>query len=83
MNTPHSHSGSTKAKNQCCVLLATKQAISVQLATTVGHFLCDLDLDFANNYMAVHLVLSVECLKCMYMTNHYVPTGLHKRGKKG
>ena len=40
------HSGLAKAKNQGCMLLATKQAISIKLATTVGHFLCDLDLDF-------------------------------------
>ena len=31
---------------------ASKQAISIKLATTVGHFLRDLDLDFANVYMA-------------------------------
>ena len=43
-----SHSGSAKAKNQLCMLSATKQAICIKLATTVGHFLCDLDLDFAN-----------------------------------
>ena len=32
----------------------TKQAISIKfkLATTVGHFLCDLDLDFSDVYMA-------------------------------
>ena len=34
------------------MLLATKQAISIKLATAVGHFVCDLDLDFANFYMA-------------------------------
>ena len=31
------HSGPAKAKNQCCMLSATKQAISIQLATVVGH----------------------------------------------
>ena len=52
------HSGSAKANNQCCMLSATKQAItkyyiiSIKLAKTVGHFLCDHDLDFANVYMA-------------------------------
>ena len=46
------HSGSAKQKHQRCMLLATKQAISIKLATMVGHFLCDLDLDFANVYVA-------------------------------
>ena len=34
------------------MLSATKLAISIKLATAVGHFLCDLDLDFAQVYMA-------------------------------
>ena len=38
------HSGSAKAKNQRCTLSATKQAKSIKLATTVGHFLLDLGL---------------------------------------
>ena len=46
------HSGLAKAKNERCMLSATKQAISIKLATTVGHFLRDFDLDFANVYMA-------------------------------
>ena len=49
------HSESTKTKNQHCMLLATKQAASLKRAITVGHFLCDLELDhewdFANVYM--------------------------------
>ena len=44
------HSGSAKAKNHHCVPSATKQAISIKLATMVGHFL--LDLDFAKIHMA-------------------------------
>ena len=32
------HSLSAKAKNLCCVLLATKQAIIIKLVTTVGHY---------------------------------------------
>ena len=32
------HSGSVKAITQHCMLSATKQAISMTLATTVGHF---------------------------------------------
>ena len=44
------HSGSAKEKIQRCMLSATKQAITIKLATTVGHFLRDLDLDFANVY---------------------------------
>ena len=50
--------GSAKAKNQHCMLLANKQAINIKLATTVGHFLCDLDLAFASVYMA--------CPACYY-----------------
>ena len=48
----HTHSGLAKAKNQHCMLSATKQAISIKLAATIGHLLHDLDLDFANMYMA-------------------------------
>ena len=40
------HSGSAEAKNQRCMLSATKQTISIKLATMVGHFL--RELDFAN-----------------------------------
>ena len=36
----------TNANNQRCMLSATKQAISIKLAATVGHFLHDPDLDF-------------------------------------
>ena len=52
------HSGSAKARNQRSMLSATKQAISIKLATKVGHFLRDLDLDFANVYMASLLTFS-------------------------
>ena len=41
-----------KAKYQCCMLSATKQAISFKPATKVGHILRDLDYDVANVYMA-------------------------------
>ena len=33
------YSGSVKAKNQRCMPSATEQAISIKLATTVGHFM--------------------------------------------
>ena len=46
------HSGSANANNQRCMLSATEQAISFELAATPGHFPSDLDLDFANVYMA-------------------------------
>ena len=39
-------------KNQRCMLSATEQAISITLATAVGHILRDRDLEFANVYMA-------------------------------
>ena len=67
------HSGSAKAKNLRCMLAATKQAISIKLATTTGQFYVTLtlqtftwldhlvlhDLDFENIYMAG---LSVCCI---------------------
>ena len=43
-------SGSAKAKYQRWMISTTKQAISVKLAATVGHFLSDLD--FENVYKA-------------------------------
>ena len=46
----HGHSGSTKAKNQRCVLLAS----------AVGHFLRDIDLDFANIYMVFPSVYKIS-----------------------
>ena len=50
------HNGSAKAKQiQRCMLSATKQAISIKLASTVGH--CLHDLDFANVYMACTLTI--------------------------
>ena len=45
------HSGSVKANNERFMLSATKQAVSIKFATMVGHFLHDLDLEFANIYM--------------------------------
>ena len=45
------HSRSAKAKYQRCMLSATKQVISIELATTVRHLLRDRDLDFANVFM--------------------------------
>ena len=49
-----SHSGLAKAKIQCWIISTTKQATSIKLATTVVHFL--RDLDFENVYMAWQLV---------------------------
>ena len=49
------YSGSAKAKNQNCMLSATEQAKTIKLTTMVGHYvtlLRDLDLEFANIYMA-------------------------------
>ena len=50
LNWMQGYSGSAKANNSRGILSATKQAISIKLATTLGHFLCDHD--FANVYMA-------------------------------
>ena len=44
------HSGSVKARNERCFMSTTKQAISIKRATTVRHFLRDLDIE--NAYMA-------------------------------
>ena len=52
LDSMQGHSRSAKANHQRCMLSATKQTLSIKLSTTVGHFLCDLDLDFANVYMA-------------------------------
>ena len=38
------HSGTAKAKNQRCMLSAAKPAISMKLATKVGHFYLTLTL---------------------------------------
>ena len=54
------HSESAKACSQRCMLSATKQAISLKLATTVGHFLSDRDLDLASVYM----VCPACCFSC-------------------
>ena len=50
-----------RPKIQRCMLSATKQAICVKLATTVGHFLRDLDCDFANVYMALVYISLLVC----------------------
>ena len=47
------------------MLSATKPAISIKLATTVGHFLRDLDLDFAN---VIRLVRLVNILLKLFVT---------------
>ena len=44
------HGGSAKANILFLIVSLAKQATSVKLATTVGHFL--RDLDFASVYMA-------------------------------
>ena len=55
------HSELAKATIQRCVLSATKQARSIKLATTVGNFLHDLGLDFANVYnLAIMLIVIFE-----------------------
>ena len=65
----HSGSAKPKAKSQQCMLSATKQAISIKLATMVGHFLRDLDLDFATVHMACP-----SFLFCWKVKNVYTPT---------
>ena len=67
------HSGSAKAKNQRCMLSATKQAISIELATTVGHFLLDLDLDFANVYMDC-LTCTCTCTELLFLASRFPHT---------
>ena len=58
------HNGFVKAKNQHCMLLVTKQAItwiSIKRFTTVGHFLHDLD--FANIVYGLTILFSF-CYDC-------------------
>ena len=55
--------GRQRHTNQRWMLLATKQAISVTLATTVGHFL--RDLDFANEYRAWPTCLLLFCFRLL------------------
>ena len=57
------HSGSVNARNQRCKLSATKLAISIKLATTVGHLWRDLDLYFANVYMAWPFYFLLKCFQ--------------------
>ena len=54
-----------EGKNQCCMLSAAKQAVSILLATMIGHFLCDLDLVFANVFIA--------CPTCFMLFHFYFP----------
>ena len=57
------HSGSGKRETyQRCMLSASKPAISIKLAATVGTFLRDLDLDFANIlYGLSSLLIFLHC----------------------
>ena len=48
----HGHSGSAKAKNESCMLSATKQSRSIILATNVGHFFYVTLTLTCNVYMA-------------------------------
>ena len=58
------HSGLAKAKIQCKIVSTTKQAISIKLATTVGHFVSDLD--FKNVYMTWPACLVLCCYQCKF-----------------
>ena len=49
--------GRQRQKNQRCIFSATKQAISIKMTTTVGHFLRDLDLDFTNVFYGLSSLL--------------------------
>ena len=49
------HSGSAKAKQSALHALGTQQAISIKTFYNGRPFFRDLDLDFANVYMACHL----------------------------
>ena len=62
--------GKGNTKNQHCVLSATKPAKSIKLATTIGHFLQDRDLDFANVFQLVQLVFINLNVNCGYLYNN-------------
>ena len=59
------HGGSTKANNQRYMLSATKQAISVKPATTVGHFYVTLTLQI--RIWLDHLVFFLPVTVCIYL----------------
>ena len=56
-----------RQKIQRCMLSATKQAIRVKLATTVGHYLRDRDCDFANVYMALAYISWLVCFAVVFV----------------
>ena len=59
------HNGSAKATNQCWIILTTKQTVSIKLATTVGHFL--RDLDFENVLYGLTILLGVSFKVLFYL----------------
>ena len=64
------HSGSATAKHQRCIISTTKQAISIKLTTTVGHF--SSDFDFENVYMVDHRVLLLSSSpSCQREAGHF------------
>ena len=72
------HSESAKAKIQRCMLLATKQAISIALATTVGHFYVTLALQtflIMPNGLAILI-----CFRFFYVRVCCVSVCLRERG---
>ena len=65
--------GWQRQTNQRCILSTTKQAISITLATTVGHLLCDLD--FANG--------NVACSSCFLLFQTHLTCPLCRSGVMG
>ena len=56
--------GRQRQNNLLSMLTATKQAISIKLGTTVGHFV--LDIDFSNVYMSWPACFSLFCVGIFY-----------------
>ena len=60
------HSGSANAKNQCCCMpSATKQAISIKIATNAGHFYMTLTLQTHIYIWLDHLVFRFWKSRCL------------------
>ena len=74
------HSGLAKAKIQCWIILTTKWATSIKLATNVGHFLHDLN--FKNVYGLTVLFLLLFILVCIpYCPHCIVNVPMRKLGR--
>ena len=61
-----------KGKHRPRMLSATKRAISIKLATTVGHFVRDLDLDIENSTSAREDAIHSHSDKCSINSHRFL-----------